>query len=76
MATDEYTKFRTKIMYRACMGTLDKEISLNPATNPTRTSWLSTVTSEPSHIHACNVDVITPLITQKWTKFCLATGSK
>jgi len=52
------------------------EISLNPATNPTRTSWLSTVNSEPSHSHAHNVDVITPLITHKWKKFCLTTGSK
>lgn len=52
------------------------EISFKPATNPTRTSWLSTVTSEPLHSHAHNVDMITSLITQKWKKFCLATGSK
>jgi hypothetical protein len=71
MATDEFTKLSTKIMYRACLGILD-----NPATNPTRTSWLSTVTSEPLHSHAHNLDVITPLTTQKWKKFCLATGSK
>jgi len=26
MATEEYTKFSTKIMYRACLGTLDNRI--------------------------------------------------
>jgi len=52
------------------------EISLNPAKNPIRTSWLSPVTSEPLHSHARNVDVITPSVTQKWKKFCLATVSK
>jgi hypothetical protein len=52
------------------------EISFNPATNPISTSWLSPVNSEPLHSHACNVDVITPSITQKWKKFCLASVSK
>jgi hypothetical protein len=52
------------------------ELSLNPPTNPTRTSWLSTVTLEPSHIHAHNMDVIIPLRTQELKKFCLATGYK
>ena len=52
------------------------EIPINSAANPTSTSWLSTVIPEPSGSHARNVNVITPLITQKWKKFCLISGSK
>jgi hypothetical protein len=76
MATDEYTKAVQKLCTELFWALWTSEISLNPATNPIRTSWLSPVTSEPLHSHALNVDVITPSITQKWKKFCLATVTK